>query len=142
MNKKQMILAAMTLFAATNIAQAQFFFPVLEKYTTAQKDRVEKQFLVNLESRNNGVVESTLALATMMKLDRPAYELRLLRTKIEELASSSMIPAIRYKACLAKAVFADPAAYRQEGIQTHRDMDDFFGVLESNTDPILITSKQ
>ncbi len=66
----------------------------------------------------------------MIKLDLPADELPMLRAKIEDLATSSMSPAIRYKACLARAVFADPAKFKQEGARQYNDSDEFFSALD------------
>ena len=101
-----MILAAMMLFAATNLSYAQLFFPVLGKYTPAEKERIDKLIAISLNSWNRGVVESALAIATMIKVDLPTDEFPMIRAKIENLANSSTVPAIRYKACIAKAVAA------------------------------------
>ena len=40
MNKKQMLLATLMIFATANLSQAQTFYPVLKKYSAAYKERV------------------------------------------------------------------------------------------------------
>ena len=130
MNKKQMLLAATMLFAATNLSLAQFFFPALGKCSAAEKERIDKNYAASLASTNRGIVESALAVVTMIKLDLPTDELSMVRAKIEDLAASSMIPAIRYKACLARIVFAEPAKFKQEGARQYNDSDEFFSALD------------
>ena len=117
MNKKQIILTAIMMFAVTNLSHAQLFFPALEKYSAAEKERLDRNYAASLMSANKGVVESALAIITMIKLDMPNEELPILRAKIENLATFSMVPAIRYKACLARAVFDNPAKFKQKGLQ-------------------------
>jgi hypothetical protein len=141
MNKKQMILAAMMLFAATNLSYAQFFFPVLGKYTPAEKERMDKLFAISLNSGNRGVVESALAIATMIKMDLPTDELPMIRAKIENLSNSSRVPAIRYKACFAKAVFANPAKFKQEVVRQYNDSDEFFSAMDGTFNQTMLSSK-
>ncbi len=50
MNKKQMVLAALMIFAITNLSQAQTFFPVLKNYSAADKERLDKIYATGLSS--------------------------------------------------------------------------------------------
>jgi hypothetical protein len=141
MNKKQIILAAIMLFAATNFSFSQSFFPALGKLSPAQILRIDKSYAAALASENRGIVESALAIVTMIKLDQPAIELPTLRTKIENLASYSRTPSIRYKACLAGGVFADPAKFKQASVHQNSDPDEFFSSIDGKADQTSLSLK-
>ncbi|MCX6120734.1 MAG: hypothetical protein NTX44_03860 [Ignavibacteriales bacterium] len=141
MNKKQIILAAMMLVAATNFSFTQSFFPTLGKLSPVQIERIDKNYAAALASGNNGIVESALAIITMIKLDQPAIELPLLRTKIEYLASYSRTPSIRYKACLANGVLADPAMFKQVSARQYNDPDEFFSAIDGKSDQTSLSLK-
>ena len=141
MNKKQMVLAALMIFGIANLSQAQTFYPVLKKYSAADKERVEKIYAAALSSEHNGFILSALSIVTMMKLDLPADDFPMIREKIEHLAVHSTIPLIRYRACLAGAVFDNPAMFIVEAVQQYSDSDAFFNALENRTTNPLLSSK-
>jgi hypothetical protein len=141
MNKKQMILAAMMLIAATNLSQAQFFFPSLGKISPAQKESLEKNFTADLTSWNVGLVESALAIVTMVKLDLPAEKLPVVKETVEGLVTSGSTPGIRFKAYLASAVFTDPTMFKQESSHTYNNPDEFFNALAGRLSHSLLSSK-
>jgi hypothetical protein len=141
MNKKQMILAAVMLFAATNLSNAQFFFPALAKISPAKKESLEQNFTADLSSGNEGLVESALSIVTMIKLDTPSEKLSMVREKIDDLVTSGATPVIRYKAYLAEAVFANPAMFKQEGLHTYGNPDELFNALAARMSQTLLSLK-
>jgi hypothetical protein len=141
MNKKQLILAASMLFAATSLSYSQSFFPKLGKLTQAQKDRIEKVYAASLESGNRGVVESVLAVATMIKLDMPAEDMPILKEKITHLADYSKTPSIRYKASLALAVFENPEKYKMDNVRQIEYSAQIFSALDGTLEQPALSSK-
>jgi hypothetical protein len=139
MNKKQMILAATMFFAATNFSYAQFFYPALGTITPAKKISLDQNYAADLASQNKGLVESALAIVSMVKLDLPLEKLPMVKEKIEDLIVSGETPVIRYKAYLAGAVFADPAMFRQESSHTYENTDDFFNALAGKLSHTLLS---
>ncbi|MGA3288187.1 MAG: hypothetical protein ABSD46_12255 [Bacteroidota bacterium] len=141
MNKKQMVLAALMIGAITNLSQAQTFYPVLKNSSAAEKERLDKNYALSLNSPNNGTVESALAVVTMIKLDLPADEFPMIRDKIDYLAAHSTTPMIRYRACLAGAVFAHPAMFTEEAAHQYSDSEAFFSALADRKTKPLLSSK-
>jgi len=141
MNKKQMVLAAMMIFAIANLSEAQTFYPALKKYSTADKERLEKTYAVALSSGHKGFIEAALAIVTMIKLDLPADEFPMIRKEIDYLAAHSTTPMIRYRACLAGAVFDNPAMFIVEAAYHYSDADAFFSALDNRTTNTLLSSK-
>lgn len=141
MNKKHMVLAALMIFAITSLSQAQTFYPVLKNFSAADKERLDKVYAVSLSSNQNGLVGSALAVVTMMKLDIPADEFPMIRDRIEYLAAHSSKPMIRYRACLAEAVFANPAMFKEVAAHQYSDTDEFFSALADNKAKPLLSSK-
>jgi hypothetical protein len=139
MNKKQMVLAALLVAAGANLSQAQQFYPVLQKYTPADKERMEKNFVYSLSFTNDGIVESALALVTMMKLDLPADEFPRIMEKIDNLVVYGTTPVIRYKAYLAEAVFANPSMFKEEAAHRYSDPDTFFSALAGRITKTLLS---
>ncbi len=77
----------------------------------------------------------------MMKLDLPADEFPMIRDKIDYLAAHGATPMIRYRACLAGAVFANPAMFKEEAAHQYSDPDAFFSALADRTTKPLLSSK-
>ncbi len=140
MNKKQMVLAALMIFAITNLSQAQTFFPVLKNFSTADKERLDKTYAAALSSKHNGFIESALAIVTMIKLDIPADEFPAIKDEIESLVVNGTTPVIRYKAYLAEAVFANPAMFKAEATRQYSDRDAFFSALAERMSKTLLSS--
>jgi hypothetical protein len=141
MNKKQIILASLILFAGTDLSQAQTFFPVLKKYSVLDKERIDRNFAVSLHSSNNGLVESALSVVTMIKLDLPADEFPMIRDQIDYLAAHGETPMVRYRACLAGAVFANPAMFQEQAAMQYSDAEAMFSALAYGTDKPTLSSK-
>jgi hypothetical protein len=138
MNKKQMLLIAVMLAAGTGLSQTQTFYPVLKNCSAADKERMDKSFANSLSLTNNGLVASALAIVTMVKLDLPADEFPLIRDKINYLAAHGATPLIRYRACLAGAVFDNPGLYKEVSERQYSDPSALFVALDNRTnDPML-----
>lgn len=141
MNKKQMVLAVLMMGAISTLSQAQTFFPVDQTFSPAQKERVDKSYAYSLSYTNEGLLESALAVVTMIKLDLPADEFSRIKDEIEHLAMNGTTPVIRYKAYLAEAVFANPAMFKEETARQYRDEDAFFSALAQRMTKTLLTSR-
>jgi hypothetical protein len=141
MNKKQMVLAALMITAITNLSQAQTFYPVLKKFSTAEKERMDRSYAVSLNFTYNGLIESALAVVTMIKLDLPEDEFPMIKGAIDDLAVHGTTPVIRSKAFLAKAVFANPAIFKEEAARQYSDPNTFFCALADRMTKTLLSSR-
>jgi hypothetical protein len=90
---------------------------------------------------NNGIVESALAVVTMIKLDLPADEFPMIRDEIDYLAAHSTTPMIRYRACLAEAVFDNPAMFKEAAARQYSDPEELFSALADRKTKPLLSSK-
>ncbi len=141
MNKKQMILAGLMLGAIINLSQAQTFFPVIKKFSEADKERIDKNYAISLSMEHNGINESALAVVTMVKLDLPADEFLMIKKEIDRLVTNGATPVIRYKAYLAKAVYANPAMFKEVVACQYSDRDVFFSALAERMTKVLLSSR-
>ena len=141
MNKKQLVLAAIMMVVLAGFSQAQTFYPVLQKYTAVDKERVDKSLAYSLTFTNTGLVESALAVVTMMKLDLPADEFPKIKDEIEDLTTDGTTPVIRYKAYLAEAVFTNPSMFKEETMRQYSDPDEFFSALAVRMTKTLLSSR-
>ncbi|HVN48503.1 MAG TPA: hypothetical protein VMU30_06730 [Bacteroidota bacterium] len=141
MKKKQMVLAVLMIGAVSTFSSAQTFYPADQKYSSTEKERVDKNYANLLESRYNGIVESALAVVTMVKLDLPADEFSRIKNEIDRLALDGATPVIRYKAYLAEAVFTNPAMFKEEAGSQYRDEDAFFSALAQRMTKSLLSSR-
>jgi hypothetical protein len=73
--------------------------------------KVEVNYLANLNSDIPGVVESALGHVTLMRIAYPKQDLRKIQVKLYDLASRGATRSIRHKAFTAMQVFADPSAF-------------------------------
>ena len=130
MNAKQMILAAVLIFTSAYCAQAQTTGPVLDHASAAKKDRIDMSYARALSFDNKGVVEAALAVVTKLKLDNPAVEFPRIMKEVSYLATHSDIPMVRYRACLAEAVFINPAQFQEAATRQYSDANAFFSALD------------
>ena len=141
MNKKQMVLAALMIGAITTLSQAQTFFPVLKNFSAADKERIDKNYAVAMSMDNDGINESALAVVAMVKLDLPADEFSMIKGEIDRLVTNGATPMIRYRAYLVKAVFANPAMFKEEAARQYSDRDEFFSALAGKMAKVLLSSR-
>ena len=140
MNKKQMVLAALMIGAITTLSQAQTFFPVLKNFSAADKERIDKNYAVAMSMVNDGINESALAVVAMVKLDLPADEFSMIKGEIDRLVTNGATPMIRYRAYLVKAVFANPAMFKEEATHQYSDRDAFFSAIAERLTKTLLSS--
>jgi hypothetical protein len=141
MNKKQMVLAVLMIGAISTSLHAQAFFPVDQKFSSAQKTRVDKSYAYSLRLDNEGLLESALAVVTMIKLDLPTEQFSSIQEEINSLAVNGTTPVIRYKAYLAEAVFTNPSMFKEETAREYSDPDAFFSALAQRMTKTLLTSR-
>jgi hypothetical protein len=141
MNKKQIGLIALMIFAIAGILQAQSLFPELKNLTVAEREKLDKVYTISLNSQNKGVVEAALAVVTMIKLDVPEAEFPMIREQIEYLINHSDTPMIRYRASLAGAVFDNPEMFKDESVHLYSDPADLFSALDNASNKPLLTVK-
>jgi hypothetical protein len=82
-----------------------------ESYRALNFQRVETNYLVNLNSPLPSVVESALGHVTLMRILYPKQDLRKIQEKLFDLASQGATPSVRHKAFTAMQVFANPSAF-------------------------------
>jgi hypothetical protein len=129
MNKRQIVLAVLIICVTTNLSQAQTFFPVLKKYSSEDKARADKIYSDCLSSNHNGIIEGTLSIVAMMQLDVPSDKFPKIKDQIDDLAIDGATQIVRYKAYLARAVFANPAMFKEEAVHQYSNPEIFFNAL-------------
>jgi hypothetical protein len=132
MKTRQLILAASLIFATAALSYAQTIQPVLKNCSAAEKVRYDRNYASALRNANNGVVESALAIVTMMKLDLPSDNFPKIMNEVRYLITHGATPRIRYRACLAEEVFSNPAAFKVPATSTYHDYDAFFSALDES----------
>jgi hypothetical protein len=90
---------------------------------------------------NDGINESALAVVAMVKLDLPADEFSMIKGEIDRLVTNGATPMIRYRAYLVKAVFANPAMFKEEAARQYSDRDEFFSALAGKMAKVLLSSR-
>ena len=93
--------------------------------------KIERNYLVCLSSRNSGIVESALGHVIYMRIAFPKEDFREVQTRLFDLASRGYTRAIRYKAYVALHVFADPQAFVKALESKDVKSDEFFADLVS-----------
>ncbi|MGE5313156.1 MAG: hypothetical protein ACM3Q4_00520 [Acidobacteriota bacterium] len=138
MNTKHLVLAAVMIAvtAVPSMAQGRHS----SGFSDAQMDRIEKNYAYALGMENKGVVEEALAIMTRFKLERPDEKLPKVMKEVRHLATHSKFPIIRYKACLAEAVFDHPALFEDIATRSYSDSKAFFNALEERMNSQLMSS--
>ncbi len=140
MKTQRTVLAALMIVAIAAALQAQTFYPRLKNFSAAKKERMDNVYAKCLSSENAGIVQDALAIVTMMKLDTPGDEYPKIKNQLDDLASSSDVPTVRYKAYLAGAVFANPSFFEEETRRLYNDPDSFFRALAERLIKTFLTS--
>ncbi len=140
MKTNRVLLTVFLAGAMSLSAQAQSFFPIIKTYSDVQKERLERNYSVCLNTECDGLTESALAIVTMLKLDAPERRFSAIRERIEELTTEGATPAIRYKAYLAEAVYANPAMFAEEAKGAYETPDAIFSALAERMSKTLLSS--
>jgi hypothetical protein len=125
--KKQMIaLTVVTALLATAAAAQPGYFSSRESHRSANLDKVSLRYAQCLECGNDGVIESALAHAILMKLYAPDKKFDVLQEKVNSLSVNGCKPSIRYKAYLASLVYDAPELFKQEQEQKFDNAEELF----------------
>jgi hypothetical protein len=135
MNKEQIVLAVVIICVITNLSQAQTFFPVLKKYSSADKARADNIYSDCLRSNHSEIIEGTLSIVFMMKLDVPSDKFPKIKDQID-----GATPVVRYKAYLARAVFANHAMFKEEAAHQYSNPETFFSALAERMTKTFLSS--
>lgn len=133
-------LAVVTLvigMAAAAAAQPAYFSSQA-RHRTADVDRAAQRFVESMAVGNEGVVESALAHAVVMKFCCPEHEFTVLQATINSLAVTADSPAIRYRAYLAGLVFDSPDLFAGEENRTFEGADELFQALAARVNIALL----
>lgn len=140
MKTRQFVLAAVLIVAFAGCSAAQAVPAASDEFSEAKLDRIEKNYAIALGIDNKGVVEEALVIMTKFKLERPNDKLPKVQKEVHYLATHSKFPIIRYKACLAEAVFDNPAMFRDIAARQYSDPKAFFSALEERINSQLMSS--
>lgn len=120
MNALGVVLAAATLITTNSVAF---------DHSTASKDtvlrtcapmasyralniaRYQRVFVISLRHENEGVAESALRNAMLLRLARPEADLSDIKDEIDRMAVEGATPVIRYKAALTRQVYENPGLF-------------------------------
>ena len=127
---------ALTLSAA----QAQNYFPSYACYQKADLKVAAKNYLLALESTNEGIVTSALAHIGRMKLYFPDRQFPELEKKIGELSMNGQTANIRYRAFLVWNVFNNPSIFTNVSYAQFDDSEALFTTLSNRLDNTLLGS--
>jgi len=121
-----MIVAALVLTVGVQPLSAQSYFSVVVSSQAADLMKAERNYLICLDSPNDGVLESGLAHIAMMKILFPASAFPALEQKVAEVSVVGRTSTIRYKAYLTSAIFENPTAFAMEATAGYEDGEQLF----------------
>jgi len=127
------ILALVLITASTTLAgdKSVRYFSDAERYQHVNPVVLERDYISSLHSMNDGVVESALAHATMMKLVLPSRSNRALYERVIDIAKTATSPELRYKAFLSGMVLSNPEMFINTNIREFNSPDELFAALAS-----------
>ncbi len=129
--KAYTVLVAMVMLTASAYASTGDYFANPESYSTVNTATVVRNYASCLVSGNDGVIESALAHAAVMKLALPDADYRLLEAKVAEVARTATSPEIRYKAFLTGMVLDNPNMFRMLVTSSYEVPDELFAAIAS-----------
>lgn len=100
--------------------------PYFSSRWTAHPGKVFQGYIDNLQSINDGVVESSIAHIAFMVLVFPEIDRNSTIEKLEQLSLYGSTPGIRYKAYLANLVAGNASAFGRLLDQEYTDAEGFF----------------
>ncbi len=132
--------AALTLLML-GTASAQTEFAERACYQKANLERGVKNLEANLQSSNEGVLESSLALVARIKLIYPERSMASIEKEVSELSVSGPNDRIRYKAYLVYHLFSNPEMYSIESGKDFRNSDEMFTALAKRLQDSYLSTK-
>lgn len=115
------MLAAVIIMTSVTVLQAQPYYPELRNYSSKGMKQLDRGYAEALKSPNDGVVQTALAIVTILKMDLPNEDFPLVQEEVGYLKTHASTPVIRYKASLVEAVFTSPEMFKE--VPTHRYSD-------------------
>jgi hypothetical protein len=126
------------LFATATVIQAQPYYPELQKYSAKDKKKIDRAYADALKAPNDGVVQTALAIVTLLKMDLPEDDFPRIQKEVQYLKAHGSTPGIRYRACLVEAVFYSPEMFKEVPTRHYSDPDVFFDAfVERMSQPLL-----
>jgi len=116
-NHKAFIVAITVVAASTGLAQYSVEPPApaaAQRHVASHGrnfERIQRNYLLCLNSENVGVVESALGHVTYMRIAYPKLDLTVIQEKLLDLSMNGYSRPIRRKAFMALKVFANPSLY-------------------------------
>ncbi len=102
----------------------------------------EKGYVACLQSENEGVIESALVHAALLKLVFPMNEFKALQRQVEAVATNNPSLEVRYKAYLVSTAFQNPGLFVEE-IKAHFDSpDELLGALASRMQQLVASNSR
>ncbi len=98
-------------------------------YSRPSLERAAKGYGLALKSDVDGVVESSITYATVLRIAAPQLDMSAIRADIDDLAVNGGTPVIRYKAYLATIVFEGPQEFRSAVGATSPESNQFFSAV-------------
>ena len=114
----------------------------LESYQSFNVCRFERHFVNALKHEINGVVESTIREAALIKLAQPDAYCPRIKEELDRLATEGATPAIRFKAWLAVMVYENPDLFVQEGKRQFVSDEEVFTALSDRLKSTLLATEQ
>jgi hypothetical protein len=99
-----------------------------QKYNS-RTDWGRKNFLNNLRSDNDGVIESTLMFVMQLRMKQPMIQLGDISTVIDSLTTQGSSSSIRYKAQLAAQVCSEPKLFADLHNWSSADQQGFYSAV-------------
>jgi hypothetical protein len=121
-----MMLAVVIIFMTATVLHAQPYYPQLLTYSAKDKKTIDRSYADALRSPNDGVVQTALAVVTLLKMDLPDDEFPRILNEVCYLKTHGASPMIRYKASLVEAVFYSPEMFKEVPTRYYSDPDVFF----------------
>jgi hypothetical protein len=131
MNRSLWIVVSLVVVASMGIAQQRETTfkerrPYFSSNHTPHPAKALEGYVRNLNSTNNGVVESSIAHVAFMVMTFPDIDRSATMERLEKLSMNGSTPEIRYKAYLANLVAGDPDTFRGVLTTSCSDADQFF----------------
>jgi hypothetical protein len=114
------------------------YFAEISSLSEDYLQKAVKNYALALTSANDGVVESSIAHLTFIRISLPQMDLKGIRATMVELAESGRTPVIRYKAYLATIVFESPVAFVRALNVESAESDQFFSSIASQVQKTLL----
>jgi hypothetical protein len=114
----------------------------MASYRALNIARYQPACVISLTHRNEGVVESALRDAMLLKLARPDLDLPAIKEEIDNLAIEGATPVIRFKAALAKQVYENPGMFALVARAEYITADDAFAAVADQLERSLLVVRK